>query len=132
MPNEKRISGLVGPTLVALILSENQFANPHLYDNQIPPVVYLSGALFLVAGLAIVGAHNRWRGGWPVLLTVIGWFAILLGLFRMFMPGLYQQGAQGNPAVLLAGESLLLGIGVFLTFKAYAARESKNSLTKPS
>jgi cytochrome bd-type quinol oxidase subunit 2 len=116
----KRIAGLVGPVLVALILSENQFANPHLYDKQIPPVVYLSGTLFLIAGLAIVRAHNRWRGGWPVLLTVVGWFAILLGLFRMFMPGLYEQGAQGNPTALLAGELILLGIGVFLTFKAYA------------
>jgi hypothetical protein len=116
----RRIAGLVGPTLVALILSENQFANPHLYDKQIPPVVYLSGALFLIAGLAIVRAHNRWRGGWPVLLTAVGWFAILLGLFRMFMPGVYEQGAQGNPTVLLAGELIVLGIGLFLTFKAYA------------
>ena len=30
-----------------------------LYDMQIPPVVYLSGVLMFVAGLAIVRAHNR-------------------------------------------------------------------------
>jgi len=32
----------------------------HLYDAQIPPVVYLSGVLMFVAGLAIVRVHNRW------------------------------------------------------------------------
>jgi len=115
----QQIAGLIGPTLVALILSENPFMNPHLYDQQIPPVVYLSGTLFLVAGLATVRAHNRWTGGWPVLVTVIGWFAVFLGLFRMFMPGLYEQGAQGNPSALLAGEAVLLVIGVFLTVQAY-------------
>ncbi len=122
MTDSKRIAGLLGPTIVALIMSENEFVNPHLYDRQIPPVVYLSGALIFVAGLSIVRVHNRWTGGWPVLVTVAGWFAILLGLFRMFAPGLYQQGAQ-NTAVLLALEIALLAVGIFLTFKAYGRED---------
>lgn len=36
------------------------------------------------------------------------------------------------PTTLLAGEIVLLALGVFLTVKAYNARESKDSLTKPS
>ena len=125
MPNSQRIAALVGPTLVALILSENPLINPHLYDQQIPPVVYLSGTLFLVAGLAIVRAHNFWSRGWPVVVTLTGWFAILLGLVRMFAPTSYSQGAQANTALLMAGESLLLVLGLFLTFKAYSKqRES--------
>ena len=125
MPNSQRIAALVGPTLVALILSENPVVNPHLYDQQIPPVVYLSGTLFLVAGLAIVRAHNFWSRGWPVLVTLTGWFAILLGLLRMFAPASYSQGAQANTTLLMAGESMLLVLGLFLTFKAYSKqRES--------
>ena len=80
----------------------------------------------------MVRAHNRWTSGWPVLVTITGWFAILLGLFRMFMPGLYEQGAQGNRTTLLVGEIVLLALGVFLTFKAYVGRESKESLAEPS
>ena len=52
MPNSKRIAGLVGPTMVAMIVSEFPLVQPHLYDAQIPPVVYLSGALMFVGGLA--------------------------------------------------------------------------------
>ena len=129
MTNSRQIAGLIGPTLIALIMSENEFVNPHLYDRQIPPVVYLSGALFFVAGVAIVRAHNRWTGGWPVLVTLTGWFSTLLGSFRMFAPEFYERGAQGNPTGLLAGEIALLAIGIFLTLKGYgrgdaARRES--------
>jgi len=60
MPNSKRIAGLVGPAIVAMIVSEYPLVQPHLYDAQIPPVVYLSGVLMFVAGLAIVRAHNHW------------------------------------------------------------------------
>jgi hypothetical protein len=120
MTDSRRVAGLLGPTIVALILSENALVNPHLYDRQIPPVVYLSGTLLFLAGLAIVRDHNRWTGGWPVLVTLSGWFALLLGLFRMFSPGLYVQGAQSSPAALLAGEAVLLLLGGFLTFKGYS------------
>jgi hypothetical protein len=52
-PASKSIAGLLGPTLTAMIASEFPLVQPHLYDAQIPPVVYLSGTLMFVAGLAI-------------------------------------------------------------------------------
>jgi hypothetical protein len=50
------------------------------------PHVYLSGTLLFVAGLAIVRAHNSWTPGWPVLITLVGWIAMLAGLGRMAAP----------------------------------------------
>ncbi len=116
----KRIAGLVGPSLIAVILSENPFVNPHLYDEQIPPVVYLSGVLLLVGGLSIVRIHNRWTRGWPILVTLTGWLAIALGLLRMFAPISYSQGAQVAGNALLAAEAAILAVGITLTFKAYS------------
>jgi len=121
--NSKHIAGFVGPTLIAMTISESKFIQPHLYDTQIAPVVYLSGTLLFVAGLAIVRVHNRWMGDWTVLVTLIGWFAIFGGLFRMFATKLYQQGAQ-NTTALLVLELVLLAIGIFLTFKAYVGIKS--------
>lgn len=118
MTTSKRIAGLLGPALVAVTVSESELINPHLYDRQIPPVVYLSGVLLFVAGLSIVRVHNLWAARWSVLVTLMGWLAILVGLFRMFAPALYQRGAQ-NAIVVLALEFILLVIGIFLTFKAY-------------
>src|SRR5262249_56530650 len=96
MPSSKGIAGLVGPTMIAMLVSEFPTVQPHLYDNQIPPVVYLSGVLMFVAGLAIVRAHNFWVRNWTVLVTLTGWFFLVLGLVRMFAASQYNQAAKST------------------------------------
>ena len=124
MLNSKRIAGLVGPTIVAMLVSEFPLVQPHLYDAQIPPVVYLSGLLMFVGGLAVIRAHNHWARDWTVLVTLAGWFFLALGLFRMFAAGLYQRGsANASPAVFMVLEGILLVIGIIMTFKAYSRDE---------
>lgn len=124
MPHSKRIGGLLGPTIVVMTLSEFPLVQPHLYDAQIPPVVYLSGVLMFVGGLAIVRAHNHWAMDWTVLITLSGWFFLLLGLFRMFAAGTYQRGsANTSPSVFMALEAFLLIVGLVITFKAYRGSE---------
>ena len=121
MQNSRRIAGLVGPTLVAVRVSEFPLVQPHLYDMQIPPVVYLSGTLMFVAGLAIVRSHNHWALDWTVLVTLSGWFLLLLGLFRMFAAGVYQRGsANTSTAVFVILESILLVVALIMTFKAFS------------
>jgi hypothetical protein len=121
MPNSKRIAGLVGPTLVAIIVSEFPLVQPHLYDAQIPPVVYLSGVLMFVGGLAIVRGHSYWTRDWTILVTLSGWFFLALGLFRMFAAGIYQRGSATTSATMfMVLEGLLLIVGLFMTFKAYS------------
>jgi hypothetical protein len=125
MQNSKRIAGLVGPTLVAMLVSEFPLVQPHLYDTQIPPVVYLSGTLMFVAGLAIVRAHNSWQRNWTVLVTLSGWFFLLLGLFRMFAADLYRQGsASTSTTVFMVLEGILLVLALIMTFKAYRSDDS--------
>jgi hypothetical protein len=121
----RRIAGLLGPTMIVMIVSEFPLVQPRLYDAQIPPVVYLSGVLMFVAGLAIVRAHNRWRGNWTVLVTLAGWFALALGVVRMFAASAYQHSAAtiGNP-IFMAVESVLLVFGFVMTFKAYIRRDT--------
>jgi hypothetical protein len=120
VPHSKQIAGLLGPTMVAMLLSEFPLVQPHLYDAQIPPVVYLSGVLMFVAGLAIIRVHNHWARDWTVLVTLSGWFFLVLGLFRMFAAGLYRQGsAHASMTMFMVLEGLLLVIGLFITFKAY-------------
>lgn len=121
MPNSKAVGGLVGPAIVAMIASEFPLVQPHLYDSQIPPVVYLSGTLMFLGGLAIVRAHNHWATDWTVLITLSGWFFLGLGLFRMFAAGLYQRGAANTGAsVFMILEAILLVIGLIITIKAYS------------
>ena len=120
MPNSRRIAGLVGPTLLVMLVSEFPLVQPHLYDALIPPVVYLSGTLMFVGGLAIVRAHNHWTRDWTVLVTLTGWFFLALGLFRMFAAGQYQQGsARAGATAFMVLEGLLVLPALVMTFKAY-------------
>jgi hypothetical protein len=121
MPNSKRIAALVGPTIVAMLASEFPLVQPHLYDAQIPPVVYLSGVLMFVGGLAIVRVHNHWARDWTVLVTLSGWFFLLLGVFRMFAASFYQRcSASTSASVFMVVEGGLLVLGLIMTFKAYS------------
>jgi hypothetical protein len=120
MSNSKQIAGFAGPIIVAMVVSEFPLVQPHLYDAQIPPVVYLSGVLMFVGGLAIVRAHNRWARDWTVLVTLSGWFFLVLGLFRMFAASLYIGGAENTGATaFMVLEGILLVLALIMTFKAY-------------
>jgi hypothetical protein len=121
MSNSKRIAGLVGPTIIAVVVSEFPLVQPHLYDAQIPPVVYLSGTLMFVGGLAIVRAHNRWIRDWTALVTFSGWALLVLGLFRMFAAGAYQKNSANTSATtFMVLEGMLVILGLIMTFKAYS------------
>ena len=90
MTTSKTIAGLIGPTLVAIAAGMllNIGSLPTLAEqvSRDPALIFVSGILLFVAGLAIVRVHNRWTNGWPVLVTVLGWLAVLGGLARMLFP----------------------------------------------
>ena len=119
--NSKHIAGLLGPTLIAISITESM--NLDIFANTSAHLVYLNGTLLFVAGLSIVRVHNHWTTRWPVLVTIIGWCALLAGLGRMIAPVSSQQAGQ-HPTAVLALTFVLLVIGIFLTFEAYR-REQK-------
>jgi len=81
MATSKLIAGLIGPTLVAIaaaMLFNLNFVAA--FAQQIahePALIFLSGILLFVAGVAILRSHNVWTGGWPVVVTALGWLALL-------------------------------------------------------
>jgi hypothetical protein len=127
MTTSKTIAGLVGPTLVAACVGVllNLKAWPSLTEQAFrdAPLIYFSGYLLFVAGVAIVRAHNRWTVGWPVLVTVFGWLTLLGGISRILFPArLYQiaVGAVRTTGVLPAVAVVLFVFGAFLCFKGYS------------
>jgi len=88
-----------------------------------PGLIFVSGILLLVAGLAIVRVHNFWSGGWRIVVTVLGWLAVISGLLRMFLPfwaaGIASNLGQSSAPVII-GALLPLLVGGFLTYKAFS------------
>ena len=48
--------------------------------------MYLGGILALVAGFSIVSTHNLWVKDWTVLVTIIGWLALVKGVGLLAFP----------------------------------------------
>lgn len=115
----KRIAAVLGPTLVAVTISET--INLDIWADVHPAVVYLNGLLFLIVGLTIVTNHSRWWLGAALLVTLSGWLLVLAGALRMFFPTAPQLEAGPLTYALIA----LLGLlGLSLTVLAFAKRSA--------
>ncbi len=122
MENSKYIAKLLGPTLLALTTSEA--LNFHIWADNFPPVTYLSGTLLLIGGLSIVRVHNYWTRDWTLIITLLGWAAIIFGLFRMFVPEAKQAGQNSAIYLFLAIGAM---VGLYMTFKAFGKVKNGNN-----
>jgi hypothetical protein len=128
MTTSKIIAGLMGPTLVAMTAAMllNLGSLPVLAAeiSHEPALIFVSGILLFIAGLAIVRAHNRWTADWPVLVTILGWLTVLGGLVRMLFPiqlASIVAGVGQSTGVITAALVVFLVAGAYLSYKGYAA-----------
>ena len=88
------------------------------------PLVFLTGFLTLLGGLALVNTHNVWEAGWPLIITIFGWLAVIGGIARMLFPetvmGFGQKMLDSKTYLTSAGvvEGLL---GLWLCYVGYLA-----------
>ena len=119
MTDPGQLAGLLGPTMVAIGITEA--INMDAFATQMALVIYLNGAILSVTGLAIVRAHNLWTWRWPVIITLTGWVAMIGGLWRMAAPDAPQAAGNGLTFVVLAA---IGAIGAILSVKAYGPKVS--------
>ena len=48
--------------------------------------MYLGGIMALIAGYLIVFYHNIWVNDWTVIVTIIGWLALVKGILLLMFP----------------------------------------------
>jgi len=85
-------------------------------------LIFLMGALTLVAGLAIVNAHNLWVPDWRVVVTVLGWLFIFRGILALVFPTLVQRLGEDvsvGRTGIVAGAVVTLVLGAFLSVMGY-------------
>ena len=48
--------------------------------------MYLGGLMAIIAGFSLVTFHNEWVKSWEVLVTIIGWMALVKGVMLLAFP----------------------------------------------
>ena len=122
------LAQLIGPVLLTGSISlfvngERQGAMAREFLES-PPLIYLSGIIVMTAGLAIVLYHNVWALDWRVLITLVGWMALIGGAFRiLFFDEVEKIGEKmlDKPWGLTIGGVVWLVIAVVLIYFGYFA-----------
>jgi hypothetical protein len=120
------LAKLIGPILVVIGLGS--LLNAAIYRAMAGEMlnsiafIYIAGVFALIAGLALVLAHNVWVAGWPVIITVLGWLGIIGGTFRILAP--QQVAAIGfniisHPLLPMISGAIVLVLGAVLSYFGY-------------
>jgi len=122
------IARLLGPTFVAIglgILANGPFYSALILEAvHSPTLIYFSGLISLVPGLAILNVHRSWSG-WSVIITILGWLLVIGGVVRLVLPATTATLATdlySKPIVFLIVAIVVLALGAYLCFEGYRAR----------
>jgi hypothetical protein len=84
------LARLIGPVMalvgISLLMNEAAFRKMATEFLRSPALIFFSGMILMPAGLAIVLSHNVWVLNWPVIITLLGWIAVISGALRVFAP----------------------------------------------
>jgi hypothetical protein len=120
------LAKLIGPVFIAAgagmifnsVIYRTMFERA-LHDHMF---IYLSGVIALPVGLAIVATHNDWKWHWPLIITLIGWLAIIGGILRMVAPQVVEQiglSALTFPNFFVVDGGVAVILGVLLSYFGY-------------
>ena len=100
--------------------------NPKYYKHMIEeysrsaPVMFLNGCIVLAMGYFFLVANSSWSGGTPLIVTIIGWLAIVKGIYILFLPQNYAKIAKSIKLHFLTFEgSLAVIMGIILLYLGF-------------
>ena len=115
-----KVFGLCYLVIGTGLLLNQKFWRAVIDDFSENAVTILFGGLFaLVVGVVIVLTHNVWVGNWTVIITIIGWVALIKGIWIIVFPSTvskFMQIYQKNEGMLLVQSIGALVFGVVFTF----------------
>lgn len=128
----RTIARILGPYLViaAGALYVRQASLPDFFQVfiQDAPLVFVTGAFTVLAGLGLIAAHHHWSSVSAAIISVIGLLASVKGAALMIAP---QIGVEATDILVRQPQVLMVGIGVdailglWLTFAGWRPRPAQ-------
>jgi len=122
------VARLVGPLFIVLglgcLINQTAYADMIGQAILVPVVIYLSGLMSFLAGVAMLNGYHGWTPDWRIIITILGWLLVIAGIIRIMLPTAAAVAAisiySESYAMAIAG-IIVLVIGGFLSFKGYRA-----------
>lgn len=126
MENSILLARFIGPYIVVIGIS--LLLNLKYYQSIMESffrnlaLVYITGLITFVAGLAVVLFHNIWTMDWRIIITLFGWNALIKGVVLVVFPGASAKMTDRfvkNLKLVAIPWAIMLAIGIFLIAKGY-------------
>lgn len=126
MENSILLARFIGPYIVVIGIS--LLLNLKYYQSIMESffrnlaLVYITGLITFVAGLAVVLFHNIWTMDWRIIITLFGWNALIKGVVLVVFPGASAKMTDRfvkNFKLVAIPWAIMLAIGIFLIAKGY-------------
>ncbi|HXY32619.1 MAG TPA: hypothetical protein VEI07_00240 [Planctomycetaceae bacterium] len=123
------LARLLGP--MYLVLSVALFLKPQMFRTVLrdftasPALMYLGGFFGLLGGMALILVHNVWSLDWRIVITLLGWIALVRALIAIFRSEWILKAGSvilEHRSIFLAAAVLNLLIGLILSFYGYSAQ----------
>ena len=120
------LAKLMGPMLLVLGLfvtfnpAQMRRIGREFLDSE--ALIFLSGVITLPVGLAIVVTHNIWAADWRVVITLVGWIAIVAGIARIALPATLKRIGEAmleKPRMIALPGALMALLGGYLSWQGY-------------
>lgn len=101
--------------------------NSNYYKKEIPKLLdntaYLifGGFMAIIFGVLIIESHNNWVKNWTVIITIIGWVALIKGIVLLAFPTFtskYKSLFNSNNLYKILGPLVLI-FGLIFTYLGF-------------
>ena len=107
------------------------FINPGFYKKlfedfcENSSTLYIGGAMALVIGYLLITFHNTWTKDFSVIITVIGWIALIKGILILVCPKIIikmTKAILGKGSNLKIQAIIVIIIGLLLAFLGFCPK----------
>ena len=120
-----RVFGIFYLVAAVSIMVNRQFYQKFMEDYcKNTALVFFTGMFALIIGIVIVLLYNVWVADWTVIITIIGWTALIKGIWIIVFPNSvpkFMQAYQKNAGLLGIHAIGALIFGIVLTFFGFFA-----------
>ena len=106
---------------VSILRNQNHYRDMMNDMMRNSTILYFGGVMALTVGFLIIKFHNVWESNWTVLITIVGWAALIKGAALLIAPNCMNGMVRFWQQRMQFAGLFTLGIGLVLGYFGFVA-----------